>query len=150
MRIVTTCSWAVVVSGGPLVGALAGAFIGALFASPSSHPDVAIRWSLIGALIMLAPQVWVEYKRKTYDPTLIFNFDERFNRNEMKIIRKKASKILLEHLGHMGEDNRAYADVDDILDFLEDLGFYHHGHQISTEVAHHAFYEMDQRIFFCI
>jgi hypothetical protein len=31
-------------------------------------------------------------------------------------------------------------DVDDVLDFFEDIGFYVKGGQISAEVAHHHFY----------
>jgi hypothetical protein len=100
-------------------------------------------WIIIGGVIgviLLLLQAGVEYQVRTYDGTLAFRFDDQFYGDEMRRARSKAAKLLKENQGKLRRVDHELADIDDILDFLEDIGFYEHGDQITTEVAHHHFY----------
>jgi hypothetical protein len=139
-RFVTAVSAAVLVTGGAAIGGLIVA-VGGLLISPV--PVAIPAWvigALVGGLILLGLHAWAEYRQRTYDPTLGLRFDERFSSEAMIDIRKKAAATLLSNYGNLRRVDRDLVDVDDILDFLEDLGFYQHGHQISPEVSHHLFY----------
>jgi hypothetical protein len=58
----------------------------------------------------------------------------------MKNARHKAASIIKQN-PQLGSQDREYADIDDVLDFFDDLGFFVRGHQISPEIAHQFFYE---------
>jgi hypothetical protein len=77
---------------------------------------------------------------RTYDPTWAFRFDDRFYEDEMRKIRSKAASLLKNNQGKLRRTDPNLADIDDVLDFLEDLAFYQHGDQITPEVVHHHFY----------
>jgi len=94
----------------------------------------------IGGVILLAYQAWSEYQHRTYDPTWAFRFDDRFYDNELKEARFRAASILKDNQGKLRRTDKGLEDIDDVLDFFEDIGFYVHGDQISPEVAHHHFY----------
>ena len=95
--------------------------------------------ALLIALAFIILQARLEYRRKTYDPTWIFKFDERFK--GMRQERLNASQLLLNDISTPASlDDAELAKIDDVLDFFEDLGFYQHGYQISPEVIHHHFY----------
>jgi hypothetical protein len=55
---------------------------------------------------------------------------------------------LKDNQGRLRSTNRGLEDIDDVLDFLEDIGFYVHGDQISPEVAHHHFYHWIRGYYF--
>jgi hypothetical protein len=100
-------------------------------------------WIAFGGVVgvvLLIFQSYSEYCRRTYDPTWIFKFDERFYDDNMKQVRTKASKLLKKRQGNLRNTSEDLADIDDVLDFFEDLGFYEYGDQITPEVAHHHFY----------
>ena len=52
----------------------------------------------------------------------------------MSNIRSRAAKALKK------EDGYSSIDIDDVLDFFEDLGFYMQGDQATPEAIHHTFY----------
>jgi hypothetical protein len=94
----------------------------------------------IVGVVLLACQARAEYKHRTYDPTWAFRFDDRFYDVKFKTIRFKAAKILKNNQGKLRRTEKNLDDIDEILDFLEDIGFYAQGDQITPEVAHHHFY----------
>jgi hypothetical protein len=79
-------------------------------------------------------------QQRTYDPTWAFRFDDRLYSDELKEARCRAAKILKNNQGKLRSTDKGLEDIDDVLDFLEDIGFYVHGDQISPEVAHHHFF----------
>jgi hypothetical protein len=92
-------------------------------------------------VLTLVAKTCFQYQNRTYDPTWALRFQAVFDGMQDK--RKKAAEAILRHNAdrknidaHMDE----LSDVDDVLDFLEDIGFYVKGGQISAEVAHHHFY----------
>jgi len=139
LRVLTSLSVAVLVAGGALIGGLVVALTPAIATSPASLQPWVIG-PLIGALVLLIAHAFAEYKKRTYDPLLVFHFDEQFSCQEMRKKRAAASNLLKAHRGNLRQHAREFADIDDVLDFFEDLGFYEHGYQISPEVLHHAFY----------
>ena len=59
----------------------------------------------------------------------------------MRKARVKAATVLRANRGNLRRsDLDELSDIEDVLDFLEDLGFYTFGDQITPEVAHHHFY----------
>jgi hypothetical protein len=84
--------------------------------------------------------MYSEYRRRTYDPTWVLKFSDIFDGEEMMLTRSKASRFLKENKGQLDDEARDSPDVDDLLDFFEDLGFFMQGDQITAEAAHHAFY----------
>jgi hypothetical protein len=98
--------------------------------------------AIVIALIVVAKS-WSQYQNRTYDPTWALRFQAVFD--GMGARRKKAADCLLRrHDGDSssndGPNSESLVDVDDVLDFFEDIGFYVSGGQISAEVAHHHFY----------
>jgi hypothetical protein len=103
-----------------------------------------IGWSLLAGLIagmaLLVFQMRAEYRKRTYDPTWALKFSDIFDSKDMKCTRSKAARTLKDNIGRLRDSNFASSDVDDVLDFFEDLGFYMQGDQITPEVAHHSFH----------
>lgn len=89
---------------------------------------------------LLAYQATSEYQQLTNDPTWAFRFDDRLYSDELKEARCRAAKIFKNNQGKLRSTDKGLEDIDDVLDFLEDIGFYVHGDQISPEVAHHHFF----------
>ena len=59
----------------------------------------------------------------------------------MAVQRSHAASTLLANKGHLGEITKPeLASMDDVLDFLEDLGFYQRADHISPELVHHHFF----------
>jgi hypothetical protein len=98
-------------------------------------------WLLIGllaGLLFFAIQASFEYRKRTYDPTWALKYQEDFYQEGFVKRRAAAATNILKHLRSANEP--ISSDVDDVLDFFEDLGFYCKGDQISPEVIHHHFY----------
>jgi len=97
---------------------------------------------LIGLLLI---KTRLEYRRRTYDPTLMLEFQRIFDGLEDE--RDQAAKVCMTFL-KTPEHERKWASVkkidrekvEPVLDWLDDLGFFLHGDQISDEVIHHAFF----------
>lgn len=81
-----------------------------------------------------------EYRRRTFDPTWVMKFWDIFESEPMKRTRGAAARDIQDHSDRLGYENFLSPNIDDVLDFFEDLGFYIHGDQLTPEVAHHAFY----------
>ena len=94
---------------------------------------------LVGMIALIA-QCWAEYRRRTYDPSWVVSFDRNFNSQEMKKVRSRAASFLKNNSNQLRSDDVSSGDLDDVLDFIEDLGFYVVGDQMTPEVAHHAFH----------
>jgi hypothetical protein len=92
------------------------------------------------AAILLGLHWNSEYRRRTYDPAWALKFGDIFDSREMKKTRVAAAKNLKKDLAHLGNQNYSSGNIDDVLDFFEDVGFYVCGDQLTPEVAHHAFY----------
>ena len=54
--------------------------------------------------------------------------------------RSKAAHTIKISTDKLRDQNFCSAEIDSVLDFFKDLGFYVKGSQISPEVAHHAFH----------
>jgi hypothetical protein len=96
---------------------------------------------VVAALLLLVVQTFLEYRRRTYDPTWVLKFQDTWESREE--IRATASKVIRDNrdkLSRIKEHESLLCPIDDVLDMLEDVGFYVHGDQISPEVAHHHFY----------
>ncbi len=89
---------------------------------------------------MLLVQARAEYRRRTYDLNWIFKYDERFNSEDLKRKRVSAARLLKQHAGNLCRTNAELAAIDDVLDFLDELGFDERGGQITPEVLHQNFH----------
>jgi hypothetical protein len=99
---------------------------------------------LIGAAF-ICWQTRLNYRRKTYDPTWIQKYQDKFD--GMGSERLEAAATLLirntrEELKDLSttEKRNELARIDDVLDFFDDIGFYIQGDYITPEVAHHHFF----------
>jgi hypothetical protein len=118
---------------------LAGLAISSLKESSSLNPFVT--WGLFALLLaLLMFQMRAEYRRRTYDPTWILRFDDKFDCEKMRSRRSKAAKAIRDNRERLGCPNFSCAEIDDVLDFFEALGFFMQGDEITPEVVHHAFY----------
>jgi hypothetical protein len=103
------------------------------------------------ALTLIVYQVYRMYLAKTYDHSLVMKFQADFDNLKEKpesgpSTRHKCASACLSFMqqqhwqtnGDWGLVN--YSDeIEDILDFLEDLGFYLRQNQLSDEVVYHHF-----------
>lgn len=138
----------------PLVFTYLGIVIAAALAFGKSAITLAVElptWSLvviIAAVILGAWLIWYQtnlnYKRKTYDPTWGLKYQDRFD--EIGSERLRAATLLrdkteaeLKDLSTK-EKREELAEIDEVLDFFEDVGFYMQGDYISPEVAYHQFF----------
>lgn len=98
---------------------------------------------IIIALAIAAFQTWERHRRLTYDPTWALAYQRMFGAMDEDGRRKDAAKTLRNHRGDLSrieEMREELSPIDEVLDFLEDIGFYVKGAQISPEAAHHHFY----------
>jgi hypothetical protein len=80
-----------------------------------------------------------QFARKMYEPTLAIKYWDLWN--GMGKERTKAATAINKYLEcHDWEKVGNADDVEDVLDFLDDLGFLLHGWQTSDRVVHHYFY----------
>jgi len=102
-------------------------------------------WSLLAGVVvgmtLLLLQMRAEYRRRTYDPTWVLKFGDAFNSKEMKCTRSNAAAVLQNNAGNLRRSEFKSPEIDEVLDFFEDLGFYMQGDQITPEVGHHAFHD---------
>jgi len=96
-------------------------------------------------VVLLVIKTRLEYRRRTYNPSLAFEFDKMFN--SLEDARSEAAKVCKSLLAVPGQSRNWEAipegdrvKVEPVLDFLEDLGFYLEGDQFSDEVIHHHFF----------
>jgi len=92
-------------------------------------------------LLLIAIQTHLRYRKEKYDPILALKYQDEFLGMEDK--RSKAAVALKNRRNNLAEifKNKEELDcIDAILDFLDDLGFYLEGDQISAEVMHQHFY----------
>ena len=131
---------------------IAATLIGGRNMTPENNATVLyIFWTavVIGVFLILVIiiKTWLEYRRKTYDPALIFQFQKEFDLLEEKGSRLQAAKACMAFL-NMPKASRNWETlsskdhekVERLLDFFEDVGFYLNGDQFSDEVTHHHFF----------
>jgi hypothetical protein len=112
-------------------------------------------WPLyaIGIIVicLLGLRAWSEYRQQTYDPKWMSSmFWNEFDSEWTQAARCSAAKTLKIYGGeklrlalkaeNLDLEHPNLVNIDDTLDFFEDLGFYVEGDQISPEVAHQAFF----------
>ena len=135
--------------------------IGASIVGGTVKPETMfyLRWSVVGASVaamllglVICFKTALEYKRRTYDPSLIIQFQRAFDNLEQKQIRANAAKACDEFLRSGSTMDHIEADrwgqlpqtarnaVEPVLDFFTDLGFYLYGDHFSDEVVHHHFF----------
>jgi hypothetical protein len=99
-------------------------------------------WSvLVGVIVGLGAmlfQWWAEYRKRTYDPTWALKLGEIYR--DMRDTRARAALSLKQNAGKLRSHDFTSADIDGVLDFFEDVGFYLRGDQMTPEVAHHYFH----------
>jgi hypothetical protein len=96
--------------------------------------------SVMGLLFWILQAVF-ESARKANDPTWALKFQDVWDKSK-GMERPLAAKTLLEYKDKLSEVNTydaELADIDDVLDILESIGFYTVSNQISPEVACHHF-----------
>ena len=102
----------------------------------------AFLWTVI-FIVFIATLSSLSYKahiKKTYDPTLVREFEKEFF-YEMPKQRSRAAGVLL--LYSKKQDWKAISNVSDIepiFDFFDTIGFYFYGVQLSDRVIHQSFY----------
>jgi hypothetical protein len=93
------------------------------------------------AVVAWLSQTYSEYQRRAYDSNLAVKYWDMWLKAKDR--RRTAAHVLqlrrneLTNVVALGPE---LEPIDDVLDILEDLGFYVHGARISPEVAHHFFY----------
>lgn len=133
-----SASWALLLIAPAAVGGAISIWSKSEQAAPSVPSWVV--WSGFAAAIFLTIQALAEFKRRTYDLTWIFKYDERFSSKEMKTARAKAAKVLRDQQGQLSRCTAEMACIDEVLDFFEELGFAECGGQITPEVIHQNFH----------
>lgn len=105
------------------------------------HPHV-LRWLIVGLIVGFALIVlrnYLEYRRVIYDPHWALSFQDRFDNIAEQ--RSKASKVLLYNKAELGNvEKPGLTEIDDVLDFFEDVGLYQRADHVSPELAHHHFF----------
>jgi hypothetical protein len=118
--------------------ALAGLVIAGI-SKNISLPLGLIEGLLFLSIALLALQTYAEYRRRTYDATLVLKFVEKFDGDGMKHTRSRAAKFLKENKEQLADEACFSQDIDDLFDFFDDLGFFMTGDQITPESVNHAF-----------
>jgi hypothetical protein len=83
-------------------------------------------------LFLLGLQTWANYYRQWYDPTLALKYLDIFCDKELIESRQKACQHYLKHKDWPLE-------IEDVLDVLDDLGFYVQTIHVSRDVLHQYF-----------
>lgn len=131
-----------------MIAAIIGAMGQAPCATPPSPPSPPHVWSAIPlgiyflagfGFIGLLFQAYLEYRRRTLDATLVLRYQDQFESKDFIELRKLAVDVL-KSSKNLNSRSHGLQDIDPVLDFLEDLGFYEHGGQMSAEVIHHHFF----------
>jgi hypothetical protein len=130
-----------IASGSPVL--LASGLVLAGFAATNIKTGLslgnALVWGvLVLAILLLLFQMRAEYRKRTYDPTWVLKFTDEFHNQTMRCVRCNASKFLKANAAQLADC--PCADVDDLLDFFEQVGFFLQGDQITAEATHHAFH----------
>ncbi len=96
---------------------------------------------LLAATLSIRHQANVEYERLSYDPTMILKWQDTFDDLCESGKVAKAATLSKEFLKVNDWSKVANAnEIEYVLDFLDDLGFYLDGNLFSDEVVHHHFY----------
>jgi hypothetical protein len=98
-------------------------------------------WAIfVVAIVFWLVQASSEYNRRIHDPTWILKYQEIWDNSARQ--RRVAAKALIDSREHLSDVDcmQGLTSVDDVLDILEDVGFYAEADQISREVAHHHLY----------
>jgi len=129
--------------------ALAGTFIGVTAGTRLPGVEMPISWLillimasiLIVGLAFIIYQTYLSYERRTYDPTWTWRFQSKFDRIARH--RLAAATVLKEKrdiLSDIKRNQETLEEIDEVLDFFEDVGFYMQGDYVTPEAAHHQFY----------
>lgn len=107
--------------------------------SGSPHIFCLLIVGLIVGFSLIVLRNYLEYRRVIYDPHWALNFQDRFDNITEE--RSKAAKVLLCNRAELGNiEKPELSDIDDVLDFFEDVGLYQRADHVSPELAHHHFF----------
>jgi len=137
-RFLISASWALLL----VLPAVIGATIAILTKAQNGALTVPT-WVTVTAIFaagLLLLQAYAEYRRRTYDMTWAFKFDDQFNSDSMKKLRAKAALCLEQNISDLGKTDPCLSDIDDVLDFFDELGFCERAGQMSPEVLHQNFH----------
>jgi len=106
-----------------------------------------INYALVGLWVCGIAGVWAfislilkDYRRRLYDPSLVLKYSDKFFGKEFEETRITAAKKCIDLVnGGDPEKVESPQDVDDVLDVLDDLGFWLEGEQISERVVYQFF-----------
>jgi len=96
---------------------------------------------VLALLVLIICQSYLEYKKRTYDPTLVLRYQDIFD--DLIPARRTAAKAILDKQDNAildKQDEQDLVNIEEVLDFFEDLGFYLEAEQFTAEVLHHHFY----------
>lgn len=146
---------------GDVIAALAAlatvATVGASIVGGNAKDNLMIYFavSLVVAFLCLpvfCTMVWVktntECKRREFDPVSIAFLQTAFDQLETDGKRNRAAAVCLKFLKLQGEDKDRWnnipklerEEVEPVLDFFEDAGYYLNGDVFSDELAHHNYF----------
>ena len=115
-----------------------------LTTSPTNHLYHLVPWLLGGlavSFLFMGYQSILNYRKKTYDCSIALKYDDIFC--EMLDERIKAAETLKKYENKLSEIKtlkKELGPIDDVLDFIDSLGFFLKGDQISDIVLHQFFY----------
>lgn len=108
------------------------------------HSGKSLWYWLIGGVVLIfcvCGRNYLESRRSRYDPHWAMDFQDRFDNPAMTEARARAAKTLITNRADLANPaDNALADIDDVLDFFEDIGLYQRADHISPELAHHHFF----------
>ncbi len=93
---------------------------------------------LVGGLFIFV-RSHAEYRKRTFDPKWISEFSKQFGEESMMKARALASQTLIDRQGKLRTNDITLDNIDDVLDFWDEVGFYVYGDQITPEFAHQTF-----------
>src|SRR5947209_5528881 len=86
--------------------------------------------ALLVAGMFIFLRSYAEYRQRTYDPKWIGDFSKQFDEPLMVKARALASTTLLSKQGELKRLDKELENIEDVLDFFDQLGFYVYGDQI--------------------
>ena len=102
-------------------------------------------WAIVTAitgLYIFLTYLWNRYREATFSPEWPLRFQDRFDRLAENRTRSRAASVCSHFISHKEwpTDKSVIGDVEEVLDFFEDLGFYMENWLLSPETLHHHFY----------
>ena len=115
----------------PVVGGIL--VILTMLATGQPRPNCLFLLAAIIGIALLGLQTWANYYRQWHDPTLALKYLDMFLDDDLTEQRAKACAHFIRH-------KEWSIEVENVLDLLDDLGFYVQTLHVSRDVLHQYFY----------